>query len=147
MDGLLVEYIDIFYLDGEDQAAGRDAVAGCMFLHPTFQRPQGSSLPGATRALKGWLAACPLKARLPLPWEFTCWAAVHALTAGRLHVAMALLLIFVFVLRPSEAFAVRCMDLVAPRGSVAYWTLVLHPFEQGLPSKTGEFDETIMMKV
>ena len=60
---------------------------------------------------------------------------------------MAVLIIFVFFLRPSEAFAVRCMDLVAPRGSVAYWTLVLHPFERGLPSKTGEFDETVMMKV
>ena len=145
--GLLVEYIDILYLDGEVQAASRNAVAGCMFPHPSFQRPQGSSLPGATKALRGWLAAGPLKARLPMPWELTCWAAVQALTARRLDVAMALLIIFVFILRPNEARAVKCMDLVGPKGLVAFWTLVLHPFERGTPSKTGEFDETVMMKV
>ena len=37
--------------------------------------------------------------------------------------------------------------MVPPRGSITFWSLILHPYEEGLPSKTGEFDETVMVKV
>lgn len=49
-------------------------------------------------------------------------------------------------LRPGELDGIRVMDLVPPVGAAPnrQWSLVLHPWEQIVPSKAQEFDETVL---
>ncbi|CAE7557304.1 unnamed protein product [Symbiodinium sp. CCMP2592] len=47
-------------------------------------------------------------------------------------------------LRPGEVARLLVGGLVPPIGVVTAWSLILHPLEQGTPSKTGEFDETVL---
>ena len=52
-------------------------------------------------------------------------------------------------LRPSEGLRLRMKDVIAPvqgKGSCyRWWSFVLHPIELGVPSKTQEFDETLVL--
>ena len=114
MDGLLTEYVDLCFLDGEEPSVARDSLAATMFLHPRFTRPQSRSLLGAVQSMEGWLKACPPRARMPLPFELVCHAACQALDTGNIYICLVLLVIFVFFLRPSEAFKVRVCDLITP---------------------------------
>ena len=63
--------------------------------------------------------------------------------------ALHMLLMFALYLRPTEALRIRKMDVVPPirRGGIGYqcWCIVLHPLECGRPSKTKEFDESLML--
>ena len=81
--------------------------------------------------------------------EVTALLVTHALCQGEMSIAMHLLLMFCFYLRPSEALRVRKMDVVKPvkGGGVGYsmWTVILHPLEAGIPSKTQEFDESLQL--
>ena len=99
----------------------------------------------ASRIEQGLLVTVTL--RRPHPVEFACWAALHAIAAGKLQVAMAVLIIFGFVLRPSKASMEECMDLVPHPWSSAIWSQIGHPFMLQLPSRTGAFGEPIMLKV
>ncbi|CAE7219960.1 gag-pro-pol [Symbiodinium sp. CCMP2592] len=45
---------------------------------------------------------------------------------------------------PGEVLKLHVRDLVPPAGSTHVWSLILHPVERETPSKTGEFDETIL---
>ena len=74
----------------------------------------------------------------------------HELAAsGRRDMAAATMLTFVFMLRPAETMRLQGQDLVAPvpLGARARqkWSLVLHPLERGVTSKTGEFDDTLLL--
>jgi len=61
--------------------------------------------------------------------------------------ALMMLIAFAMYLRPGEVVGLRVSDLVPPIAnagrSAAHWSLVLHPLEEGRPSKTQEFDETL----
>ena len=124
---------------------GRDAAASVMYFMPQWRRPQSLSLPLSTKALKGWEKLTPPVARLPCPLEVTFWAAQMAWQAGLFEISLALLVIFMFTLRPSEVTKIRRKDLVPPGNSCKWWTLILHPMELGEASKTLEYDETILM--
>ena len=62
---------------------------------------------------------------------------------------MFLWLILIFYLRPSESFRLTVGHFTPPlisRGSRLYrWSLVLHRFEDEVPSKVGAFDETLLL--
>ena len=47
-------------------------------------------------------------------------------------------------LRPGEVAKLLVGGLVPPVGVVKAWSLILHPLELETPSKTGEFDETVL---
>ena len=63
--------------------------------------------------------------------------------------ARLLWLILIFYLRPSESFRLTVGHFTPPlisRGSRLYrWSLVLHRFEDEVPSKVGAFDETLLL--
>ena len=58
-------------------------------------------------------------------------------------------LMFLLYLRPSEALRIRAGDLIPPlskaKGGYQKWTVVLHPEEVGIASKTLEFDESLQL--
>jgi hypothetical protein len=48
--------------------------------------------------------------------------------------------------RPSELFGLRRRDLVEPfLGTTSYWALLIRPEEVGIRTKTGDFDDSVLM--
>ena len=105
-------------------------------------------LPKVKQSLAGWAKLCPPRSRLPIPYPVVALLAMHALSLGLQEVALYLLLTFALYMRPSEGLRLRKMDFVRPSSKQAgfqYWSVVLHPWEVGLSSKTQEFDECLQL--
>ena len=145
VDKAMSQHLDSMYMDGEDISTAQYAVAALMHFNPGLRSTNMVVLPHARQSLKGWRKMAPNRSRLPVPWEVTALVATHAIICFALH----MLPMFALYLRPSEALRIRCCDVSRPnrRGSAAYqnWTVVLHPQEEGLPSKTREFDECLQL--
>jgi integrase len=75
------------------------------------------------------------------------WMAVCAqlCAKGEHSMAVFVLLSVECYLRPSEALRLRKKDLVAPSAFSTCWGLVLNPEEVGDPSKTLEFDDSLLI--
>ena len=117
-----------------------------------FHRPElrGSQiLPRTHQSLKGWRVLCPPRSRMPLPYEVICLLSREAVLKGKIEISLALLLTFFCYLRPTEYEKLRVCDIVAPvaKGGEAYrwWSVLLHPMEMGIPSKTAQWDEALRL--
>ena len=71
----------------------------------------------------------------------------YAMNHNYLQEALMMAMCFVLYLRPGEVSRLRCRDLVPPvkstKKSARTWSVVLHPVELEVASKTSEFDETV----
>ena len=91
----------------------------------------------------------PSRMRLPFPW--VALTAVVGLLAseGRQEHAVALILSFICYLRPGELEGLTHEQLVAPTAAggerYSQWGLLLFPEEGNRASKTGKFDEAILI--
>ena len=65
------------------------------------------------------------------------------------QMAVATLLTFTLYLRPSECLRLRAFQLIPPSpelgGAPAKWSVVVAAAELKVPSKTGEFDATVVL--
>ena len=142
-------YMEEMYLDGYDLSFGRYALAAMTFFRPELKSPKMQALPRCKQSMQGWRNLMPPQARLPIPWEVTCLIAAWALKRGMVQMAVGLLLAFAMYLRPSELCRIHVKDVVIPDKSLRrrhkHLVVTLHPFEGGIPSKTHEFDETIIL--
>ena len=104
---------------------------------------------GARMALRGWRKAAPANSRLPLPYEVVMMLANFFLHQHMKEQALLTLIMFNLYLRPSEPHRLQHGDIIAPvAGSGARhfcWAVTLHPWERGTPSKTLEFDESLLI--
>ncbi|CAE7231430.1 gag-pro-pol [Symbiodinium sp. CCMP2456] len=144
VDTSLSHVLDELFNEGEDLSMGQYMVAAVLYKLPYLKSPKQVLLPFVKQSLQGWKRLDPPKSRLPLPWEIVCLLAIMALAMGEVEIAMFMLVSFVCYLRPGEAGRLRVGDLVPPVGTIKSWSLVLHPEEESVSSKTGEFDETIL---
>ena len=75
--------------------------------------------------------------------------ALDAVNQGKIEIALVLLLNFVLYLRPGEFETLRVGDIMRPvkKGGPIYqfWSILLHPQEEGLPSKTQQWDEALTL--
>lgn len=140
-------FLDQMFANGEDLSQGQYMVAATMFMLPHLRSPKYTLMPLTKQSLQGWRKLDPPKSRLPMPWEVTCFMAQEAFAMGKLQEALMMLFCFALYLRPGEVSKLRIMDLVPPvpraNQSSCHWSVVLHPLEVGVPSKTAEFDETV----
>lgn len=147
IDQALEAYLQELYLQGEDLSVGNYVVAAVLHRQPEL-RAKGC-LARAQQALKGWRNLHPPKSRMPLPYEVICLVVVTAIQQGKLEEALAILLTFFLYLRPTEFQQLRVQDVVKPvrRGGKAYrhWSILLHPMEEGIPSKTKQWDEALTL--
>lgn len=60
-----------------------------------------------------------------------------------------LLVMFDLYLRPGEAHGLRVADVAAPVAGLqtagGHWSFTVRPWDSGMPSKTGAFDDTVVM--
>lgn len=149
IDKLVAAHLEEMYKDGEDISSARYRVAAMIFYNPSLKSPSMINLPRVKQSLKGWSNLAPARSRMPLPWEVTCLLVKLAFEKKLFQVGLQMLVMFALYLRPSEALRIRCCDIVPPahRHRIAYkfYTVVLHPEEEGVPSKTKEYDETLAL--
>jgi len=141
VDGALVQHFQKKYLRGYQAATGMQVIAALMFFLPCYGRLGDKKVPRAWRALKGWRMLTPSRSRQPEP--LTTWAMLmHWLVAqGAPLMAIWLALSLSTYLRPSSMFGIQPQDLMPPvLGVTAVWTLLTHPEERLVPTKTGEWD-------
>ncbi|CAJ1453620.1 unnamed protein product [Effrenium voratum] len=149
VDEILSRELDRLYHNGEDISAGQYLIAAVVFFNNQLKSPAMQNLPHVKQSLKGWRKLAPQKSRLPIPWEVCCLLITHAVRQNLMGFALHMGLMFMLYLRPSEALRLRRGDVIppVPRGQGGYkqWTVVLHPEELGVPSKTQEFDESLQL--
>ncbi|OLP86219.1 Calcium-dependent protein kinase 3 [Symbiodinium microadriaticum] len=114
VDQVLTKHLESLYLDGEDLATARYAVAAVQFYRPELRSPGMTLLPKVKQSLAGWAKLCPPRSRLPIPYPVVALLAMHALSLGLQEVALYLLLTFALYMRPNEGLRLRKMDLVRP---------------------------------
>ena len=148
VDLILTEHLEALFRDGEDLATARYVVAAVLFFRPELRSPGMTLLPKVKQSLAGWSKLCPPRSRLPIPYPVVALQAMHALSLGLLEMAIYLLLTFALYMRPSEGLRLRKMDVVRPSSRQAgfqFWSVVLHPLEMGVSSKTQEYDECLQL--
>ena len=144
MDARLSDYYDELFFRGEHPNKGEKLLAGLLFAYPQYSKGGTSSLPRAWRSLKGWKRLDPGRSRVPEPRRF--WFGVSNLMAaeGERDKAAFTLLSLCTYLRPGQLLALRRRHLIPPvDGITGHWTVLANPQEEGVPSKTGEYDVSI----
>ena len=103
-------------------------------------------LPLAKEALAGWRKLAPGGMRLPVPEEFIFDYAHLALDDGLLDIAFGMILQYDTYLRPSECLALTHAHLGFPAGGrYNKWSIVIAPFQLGSATKTGKFDDSVLV--
>jgi len=147
LDLALVEFFEEIYFAGHEGGAASALLAALEHFHPTLAGLRASQLPRARSALKGFKRLAPGYSRAPLPW-LAVLAMIGAASFLRIPMfPLQLALGFWCYLRPSELTRLTGHSLVAPvpASGIAAWALLLAPSALGRPSKTKEFDESILL--
>ena len=146
IDRGIVDYMNELWLKGVKAHSGNYLLAGLLHLKPEFGRLGARKLPRAWRALKGWRRLTPGKSRKAhalAVWAGVCYVMV---TRGRRRMAIFVLMIVSTYARPSSLLAAGKEHLVPPVSNVnQQWSLLLHPEELESPSKTGEYDLSLVL--
>ncbi|CAE7797631.1 unnamed protein product [Symbiodinium sp. CCMP2592] len=148
VESILCDHLEALFLDGADLATAQYTVAAVLYFNPGLRTSTTSSMPRVKQSLTGWRKLAPAKSQLPLPFEVVALMAAWAFGLGQIEIGLFLLLAFSLYLRPSEGLRIRAQDMIRPtrgRGPFSRWGFVLHPFECQIPSKTQEYDETLML--
>ena len=146
----LLDFFDGLYLDGKDVGEGAELLSALGYFRPGLRQLSRSGLlPRARLALQGWGRLAPTATRLPLPWPVLAGIAVALLVLGHPQAALASILAADAYLRPGELLYLSTDDLSKPerRFSAAFHVLalVLFPRERGRPSKTHQFDDSVLL--
>jgi len=112
-DEALVRYLRSLWVRGAPKTWAREVVAFGPHTFPLDLRGPGA-LPGARRALQGWMRHETAEFRTPMPLAIFQAVFVYFVTSRRYDAAVLLLLSFAAVLRPGEAASLRRADLVGP---------------------------------
>ena len=106
------------------------------------------TLPRARRMVQGWAKTTPAGSRVPPPNCAVCGVAVEMVREGQQDMAIAALVAHQAYLRPDELHSLRRRDVVPPqggRGNENMWSLVLGPLDTRTPTKTGIFDDSVVL--
>ena len=105
-------------------------------------------MPRARRALAAWGEVAPPRARLPLPFPLICALAMEAMAMGFELLALFLVMATDAYLRPGEALSIKAQDVIAGHpqleGGFAFVNLLLAPFEDRQPAKTGDYNDSVI---
>ncbi|CAK0857511.1 unnamed protein product [Prorocentrum cordatum] len=141
----MLEYLEDLYFQGHNHDSGEKVIAALEYRTPGIR--SAKVLERAKIALKGFRRLAPGLSRAPLPW-----IGLRALVGAALHInelefAQCLVFLFRTYLRPRERLGLRVDQLVPPPpgSGTKFWALLLAPEEEAIPTKTKEFDESILL--
>ena len=135
-------------MNGEGSSYGQKLQAALEFWRPEAAREGSLKLPRFKRALKGWRRVAPTQTRLPMIEYVKSAISGLLIWRGRKDMALYNELTFSTYLWPGEALKLKAADFVSQGGALEEYPhsiLVLAPFERGESSKTGIFDEVVIL--
>ena len=145
----LLSFFDHGFLDGRTVPDSAKMWAALTHLMPQYGRFGNSRLPRVNRALQGWLRMAPPGVRLPLPEEGVSAVAVLMARAGFFELALLTMLAMDAYLRPVEAVGLKVRSLVPSAPHLGYPCSItaplLAPWVDGVPTKTRQFDESVLL--
>lgn len=151
MDDVLASFLDSAFWAGEHSATGKRVMSALGWALPQFSRWGQARLPRARQSSLAAERRAQLAVRLPLPRPVMCaiiMTMAYLLRANGLPLDMALA-VWLGVhayLRPGEIARLQWQWLVLGVGQeLGRASMVLHPVEESRSSKTGEFDETVII--
>ena len=146
MDAALTEYFNALFLQGHPAHRGNKVIASVMHHRPEFSRQGTCKLPHAWRALKGWRKLAPGSSRQAMPLSVWAAFACEMRRLGFLQMAVFTMLCLSSYSRPGELLRCRVRNLVRPTPTISeFWCLLLIPEERQIPSKVGEFDDSVAL--
>ena len=146
LDAGLVTYMTEQFFRGAEAHEGEKLIAGWLAVFPEFNRHGARNLVRAIRALRGWRRVAPSRSRKPLPWPTVAALAVRMIAHNRCDMAVWTLVCFSAYLRPKEAFGMQRRDLIPPRAGITdHWALLIAPQEREDRTKTGDFDDSVLL--
>jgi len=144
----ILEYLDHLFFEGWNLADGTKLLAAVRHHYPAFRLKGTVSLSRVERSLQGWKRHSPARFRSPLPWHAVTAIAGYLLNRGLWWESVAILMAFIFYLRPGELLSLVGQNLVAPmaQNGVVHWVLVLRDSElTSKPTKTGQYEEGLAL--
>ena len=142
----LVRFFEHLFFKGEQATVGLRILAGLMHVYPAFGRMGGRRIPLAWRGLKGWRSMTPGRSRRPE--TLGLWAGVaNALChANQMLMGFFVMLSVSTYARPSSLLALTRDGIIDPgKSRHRFFSLLLHPEELKVPSKTMEYDVSILL--
>jgi len=146
VDVAMTKYMNHLFLQGHPSHRGDKLMAAYMHRHPEFNRSGSSRLPHSFRALKGWRKLAPGSSRKAFPLAVWSAIAVEMVRMNLVRMAVFTMTCLSAYTRPSELYRCRTMSLIPPTQQVTdHWSLLLNPEEFVDRSKTGEYDDSILL--
>ena len=145
---LLASFMDRLFFEGREAAEGSKLLAAMKCFLPETSRLGTETLPRSARCVASWLKAAPGLQRLPIPKVILLAIIGSTLRRGALWCAVAFFVQFMTYLRPGVCDALKVKQLIPPQPAAGpqyqLWGLLLNPTEDGVPGKTGLWDQTVL---
>jgi hypothetical protein len=151
LEQMLLCYFDHLYLeDKSDVSAGTALIAAIGHQYPHLhQLGRRGVMPSLSRALQGWEKMHPTGTRMPLPYPAWCAIVIDLHRRGLKSTACLTLEALDCYVRPGKALSLCGYMFVPPQPLVShayrFWSILAHPWQAGRPSKTNQYDDSILL--
>ena len=148
---VLLEYFDMMCFEElKGSGEGSKVLAAIAHFHPVYAGGlRRGGLARLERALRGWEKVIPPGSIVALPEMVVYGIANEMCRTGRFSLALRTILSMDAYLRPGVTSALRKENMVPPQPSLGaggvFWSLHLHRREDGLTSKVGVFDDSVIL--
>jgi len=149
LDSALARYATALFFEGYSASDFSKMRAAAAFRWLDVSK-SGVELQRARRAQIGFYKVAPERSRLPIPLLMAAAIANQMVLMGQpMYMPIAIMLQFVLYLRPCDVLSL-CREELAPPlplsvGGLGRWSVLLHRQEMEQPSKTGVFDEAMVL--
>lgn len=148
MDKAMAKYGNHLFFTGE----GIDCLIRCLYGLNHFKTKLAKPLthfPEASQATKGWRKREPGASRAGCPFEIACLLGTDMVKRGHPKLGAGIVVHHDTYCRPSEMLGVKKKDVLPPmrarRGAPDAWVIQVRPLSDAVPTKTGEYDDTVLI--
>ena len=146
VDRTITDYLHVLCESGSSIVDARSVVYGFIMLRMSSDGPERFLLSQAKAALRGWSARFPTHSKAGIDlvvWDVIAWDCIKH---NDPMVGAAILLQGDLYLRPSELLQLRKHSVLRPsKARSRYWGVVVGMQEDNQPTKTGAFDDCILL--
>ena len=144
IDEALCKFGDEQFAEGGGPSIGERLLSAWLDAYPEYV---AGDFPKFTRSLRAWRRLRPKRGRHPLPYAVLCALAafVAGHTDGGALGGISLVVLFDAYLRTYELLGLKIKDVLWPAGALQHLSLLVCPFEGKRPTKSGVYDDTVVM--
>lgn len=147
VDAALSVFFNECFANGDTASTGRTTLSGWEHFFCEYSKRGQQGLPRAHRSVDSWKKQEVPSSRPPLAWEMACAIACDLAAHGYGEIGAYVLITFDLYSRPSEALAIRGLDVIPPISGTQFSApaIRLDPKEERTPSQTGTYDDVLQL--